>query len=173
MHLLHNHGPLDSDNVMVTRKTSGLGTTISPVFVKQQMAAAEVLSDEGLIPRILATKEDEQIYPCEVQQATLSRETFDINPDLFRDFANYVVQHKINQLLGLQLIDSEESDLVEVEDGAGGTATFHGRDVPDSDHVRITTWVVQKNGGMVSCKGNEGHQIRDTYHKKFIDGKFC
>jgi hypothetical protein len=177
MHLLHSHGVLDSDNVMVTRKISKSATATSPVFVKQPMSGAQALRGGPLSPRVLAAREDKRVHPCELKEAKRPQEVLDINIEVFREFAEYVIRHKIHQVLGLQLLDSEESqdpELVEVEDGAGGTATFYSHDVPDSEHTRTTTWVVEKIDGVVSWKGGEGHSRKpgDTKHTTFSDGKF-
>ena len=181
IHLLHSHGQLNPDAVMITSKLSDTsGTTRSPILYSKTPQLCDSNVGNGLCGHVYLITNEKEFFPCEYRRGCVQESALRISKDFYKDIVDLINEEKLHKLLGLQLIDQTDRndvELVELENAAGGTVTFYRQDI-DSNGIdrevclRTTTWVAKEELGVVTLKGNESHASKPGGpHKKFVDGK--
>lgn len=100
----------------------------------------------------------------------------EIDPVFFEDFADYLVEHGLDQVLALEVLDDQarpEHDMLEVVIDGHGTVMMKKEDTHQVVVRRVTAWAhCRGEDGASSLKGNEGHSSPPGgQHVIFTDGR--
>lgn len=169
LHLIHSHFKIPYDTVM-------LGTTFELGFPGYwtQPELYETVSTIPVHGHIFVVNSAECLLPYEYREGEAPTTARDIGLVFFEELSAYLTSNKLEQLLGLQILEERLDSQLHMEYVIAEQATImiRGEHAAQSNIYRVTGWTfVQEVDGSISVKGTETHAAYDGVHKIFTDGK--
>ena len=124
---------------------------------------------------IFVVNSTEGLLPYEYREGEAPSTARNIGPVFFEELSAYLTSNKLEQLLGLQVLEDRLDSQLHMEFVLAGQATvmIKGEYAAKSDIYRVTGWTfVQEADGLISVKGKETHASQNGVHKIFTNGKF-
>ena len=171
VHLVHGHLRIHSDTVMLGsmfRDDSSVYWT-RPSFYKDVLAK----DVHGHIYKVTA---DNHLLAYEYREGTPPDNVATIDPAFFHEFIKYLLSHKLEGILGLQILEyglDTQSQMREFVFAEQGTVMLREEDATNAYISRVTGWSGERSAdGTVSMKGIETHASKPGGpHQRFSDGK--
>ena len=86
--------------------------------------------------------------------------TSDLNPDFFCEIITYLLENKLEKVLGLQVIQGQKfEEMVEFVLKGSGTVMLYSSEVTYRRPYKVTKWRVDRNNSIVEFNGGESHAL--------------
>ena len=169
LHLIHAHFKIPHDMVM-------LGTTfghgLAGYWTQPQLY--ETLLTVPVHGHVFVVNSAKCLLPYEYREGKAPTAAIDTGPVFFEELSAYLTLNKLEQLLGLQVLEErlDSQLLMEFVIAEQATAMIKSEHAAQSDIYRVTGWTfTQTMDGSISVKGKETHASQNGIHKIFTDGK--
>ena len=165
VHLIHGHIGLAADMMMVSTNLTDLSACWNKPI---KMADVDLSNIHGNIFKLV---DDDHIVAYEFKEGTVTNLS-SCSSDFFAVYICYLCAEGLEDIIGLEILDGSDDDMVEFDLTNYGTVMMKERDAQHGPIFATTGWVFHCNDEIVSYKGNESHaQTTKGTHKVFTDGK--
>jgi hypothetical protein len=170
LHLNHRHLELEQDMVMLgTRFTEPSGYWTRPIKID----AINYGNVHGHFFK-LVSKDDDDSYVWIAYTYYEGALSGNVGSGFFKAVAQYLREHGLIEVLGLQVLDDLSQPMVEIVLDIG-TVMLDASKARYGKSYRTTGWVLQEQNGVIVFKGNFAHvpgeDKNPDSHTTFTDGK--
>ncbi|KAJ5246657.1 hypothetical protein N7468_001640 [Penicillium chermesinum] len=171
IHLLHSHFTAPKGTVLlgiefpITDTTQACWTKPVP---------AEELAGKPVHGHVFRMQPDGTFAAYEFHQGEAAFKRESIELDFFKEFADFLRQNNLADLLALELLDGPQDHIYkELQVGPQATVLLNEKDVIGLGLSTITTGWSFKVGdnGIISCKGGTVYSPKKNTHGVFVDSK--
>lgn len=165
VHLVHGHSTLPPGTAMIGQYTDR-GVWSHPTTIDQ----ADLTNLHG---HIYVLNKDDKLVAYEYRQG-LRKDLAAVSSDFLADFFGFLVDHKLTQLLGLEVrqLEHEHPNVFEIVFSNGHTLMLPAERTKNVHPSRCTGWTFASVAGVTELQGSQAHsKTIQGPHKVFIGGK--
>lgn len=162
VHLIHGHSQISEDKIMLGTSfyTGKSGRWTKPTSI----SGVDLHNIHG---HIFVLKDEQHFVAYEYREG--AKDLSGAKIEFFADFVGYLLKHKLENLLGLQVLDGHDS-MVEFVLDNGGTVMLKEKDAKFSRAYRTTGWRFSSDGTISHSGDTHAGTVRGT-HQVFTGSK--